>query len=69
MILNILNDVFLKRLNDIHRRRCISIEKEMNGFFVRRTLNVKALRAMCLGVCGVFIDMDALQANLEIVKY
>ena len=60
--------MFLKRLNDIRRRRCISIEKEMNVFFVRRTLSVKALRAMYLGVCCVFIDMNALQANLEIVN-
>jgi len=66
--MNIINGMFLKRLNDIRRRRCISIEKEKNNFFVRRTLIVKALRAMCLGVCGVFIDIDALQANLEIVK-
>jgi len=55
MILNIINDMFLKRLNDIRRRRCISIEN-------------KALRAMCLGVCCVFIDMDALWAKLEIVN-
>jgi len=61
-----MNDMFLKRLNDICRRRCISIEKEMNDFFVRRTLGVKALRAMCLGVCCVFIDMNALWAKLKI---
>jgi len=54
-VMNIINDTFLKRLNDIRRRRCISIEN-------------KALRAMCLGVCGVFIDMNVLQAKLKMGK-
>jgi len=68
MNMNIINDMFLNRLNNIRRRRCISIEKEMNDFFVRRTLSVKALRAMCLGVCCGFIGMNALQAKLKMGK-
>ena len=63
--MNIMNDMFLNRLNDIRRRRCISIEKGMYDFFVRRTLSVKALRAICCGACCVFIDINALRAKLK----
>jgi len=39
--MNIMNDMFLNRLNDIRRRRCISIKKEMCvGIFVRRTFTL-----------------------------
>jgi len=62
-------NVLRTKLNKIRRRRCISIEKEMRGvLFVRRTLSVKALRAMCLGGSGFFIDMNALRAKLKIVQ-
>ena len=50
-------------LNNIRSMRCMSIEKEMYVFFVRRTLNIKALRAICEEDDDFFIDRNALRAS------
>ena len=64
-----MSGMFSNRLNNLHNRRSISIEKEMDRIlFVRRTLSVKALRARCWDRYHISIDMNALWAKYKVYK-